>query len=73
MDRHRLRGEGPLDPLPPSQPSSTPVGGFILCPVPVGCPIQAWWQQELYRRALAEAQAVVRPSILERELMRSWN
>jgi hypothetical protein len=31
------------------------------------------WQQALYQRALAEAQAVVRPSLPERDLLAVWN
>jgi hypothetical protein len=33
----------------------------------------ACWQQGLYQWALAQAQAVVRPSILERDLLAVWN
>jgi hypothetical protein len=31
------------------------------------------WQQLIYRLALEEAQAVVRPSLLERDLLAGWN
>jgi hypothetical protein len=31
------------------------------------------WQQDLFRWALEQAQAVVRPSILERDLLGVWN
>ncbi len=31
------------------------------------------WQQRLYQIAYQEAQAVVRPSLLERDLMGVWN
>jgi hypothetical protein len=33
----------------------------------------AAWQQELYARAFAEAQAVARPSLPERDLLGVWN
>jgi hypothetical protein len=48
----------------------------VLCPVtclpalPAEC--QAW-QQALYQWALAEAQAVVQPSLPERDLLAVWN
>jgi hypothetical protein len=40
---------------------------------PVPSPAFAQWQQDLYQWALREAQAVVRPSILERDLLGVWN
>jgi hypothetical protein len=36
-------------------------------------PVHQAWQLAVYQRAFAEAQAVVRPSILERDLLGSWN
>jgi hypothetical protein len=44
-------------------------GGFMPCPqalAPALVSPQVQWQQQLYQRALAEAQAVVRPAITER-------
>jgi hypothetical protein len=36
--------------------------------------VAAWqWQQQIYRLAFEQAQAVVRPSILERDLLGVWN
>jgi hypothetical protein len=48
---------------------------FLLWPCAwiAATPASGLWQQEVYRRALAEAQAVVRPSILERGLAGAWN
>jgi hypothetical protein len=40
---------------------------------PAPSPDFALWQQDLYRRALEEAQAVVRPSLPERDLLGVWN
>jgi hypothetical protein len=34
---------------------------------------QLLWQQWVYRCAFEQAQAVVRPSILERDLLGVWN
>lgn len=48
-------------------------GGFMLVCVPVMC-VQQWtMQQYLYQRAFEMALAVVRPSILERDLLGVWN
>jgi len=68
MDRHRLRADGPLGALPPRVRKPETAGGFILLPIPVQCPVQAGLLQELYRRARAEAEAVVQPSLPERDL-----
>ncbi len=49
--------------------ASVSLGGFMACPVVLvqsQPPTQVLWQHQLYQRAYAEAQAVVRPSILER-------
>jgi hypothetical protein len=73
MDRHRIRGEGSCDPLPRPVAPQVSLGGFILCPVQYGSPVEFFWQQELYRWALAQAQAVVRPSLPERDLLGVWN
>jgi hypothetical protein len=61
-------------PTPPD-PSPSPQG-FVL--LPVGClptldPLRQAYQQALYERALAEARAVVRPGLPERDLLGVWN
>jgi hypothetical protein len=65
-----------MPPSPP-QPNPTPsVGAFVLCPIvwfPVPSPVFWHWQQGLYQWALQEAQAVVQPSLLERDLLGVWN
>jgi hypothetical protein len=74
MQFNRMLGDGPRGPLPPPPGLVAPApGGFILCNVGCSHPMHSWWQQELYRWALAQAQAVVRPSILERDLLAVWN
>jgi hypothetical protein len=40
---------------------------------PVSALHQLAWQRALYEWALAEAQAVVGPSVLERDLLGVWN
>jgi len=73
MERHRMRGEiGPVLLPRPAVPAFS-VSGFMLWYVPCGDSAHGLWQQELYRRALAEAQAVVRPSLPERDLLAVWN
>lgn len=57
-------------PQPPVQPLAPEA--FVLCPLK-GNPDQWTAQQWLYQRAFEEAQAVVRPSILERNLLTVWN
>jgi hypothetical protein len=60
---------------PVANPSPSPAA-FHLCPMmglPLASPAQWQWQQELYAWALAQAQAVVRPSLLERDLLGVWN
>jgi hypothetical protein len=67
MDPKRIL---PMAPAPAPAP-----GAFLLCPcgsppVPAG---YALWQQALYQWAFAQAQAVVRPSLPERDLLAVWN
>jgi hypothetical protein len=47
---------------------------FLMCPIPMGAsaPDQSLVQQ-LYQRAFEEAQAIVRPSWLERDPLGTWN
>lgn len=69
MSRSRFRLPAP----PPAAPS---LEAFVFFPtncLPQMTPDQAAWQKALYDWALAEAQAVVRPSILERDLLGVWN
>ena len=73
MDRHRMGGEGDYTTLPRTAAPQLSLGAFILCPVSYGNPLELFWQQELYRWALAQAQAVVRPSLPERDLLGVWN
>jgi hypothetical protein len=72
MYRHRFSdpfaGHSPAGAAPSGQ-------GFVLCPLA----LQQGWQgavcpwQDVYRLAYAQAQAVVRPSVLERYQVKYWN
>jgi hypothetical protein len=45
---------------------------FLLFPIWTE-PALGAWQEQLYRLALAEAQAVASPSLPERDLLAAWN
>jgi hypothetical protein len=76
MQRHRFQEQ--LDQRRLPRPQAQPINrtAFCLCPpsLMMGAPGLAWlWQQRLYQMAFAEAQAVVRPSLPERDLLGVWN
>jgi len=49
-------------------------GAFLLCPVPVvASPVERSFLQQVYQWAFEQAQAVVRPSWLERDPLGHWN
>jgi hypothetical protein len=74
MDRHRMgRGEENFVKLPRPVVPVFNLASFMLQGVPCANPLLACWQQELYRWAFAQAQAVAQPSILERDLLAVWN
>jgi hypothetical protein len=63
-------------PRPSSRQDVPSISGFVMfspSTLPGVTPEQWMLQQWLYQQALAEAQAVVRPSILERDLLGVWN
>jgi hypothetical protein len=69
MSRQRFRVPTP----PPAPPTE---GAFVIIPManlPVVGTDQLAWQRALYEWAFAEAQAVVQPSLLERDLLGVWN
>jgi hypothetical protein len=66
---NRFRSAAPARPL--ADPSPSPAA-FLLCPLS-GTPFASPCQQNLYAWAFAQAQAVVRPSLPERDLLGVWN
>jgi hypothetical protein len=76
MSHHRFQHQHEPQPLPRPDPPAASPGSFVACP---GFLIQAWpapvlfglWS--LYQAAFAEAQAVARPSLPERDLLGVWN
>jgi hypothetical protein len=70
---NRFRSALPAQPVADPTPSPQ---AFLLCPLvwlPLGSPAHGQFQRELYELALARAKEVVRPSILERDLLAAWN
>ena len=59
----------------PAAPAPTPTGFMLISfgSLP-GQSAEQWsWQQWLYQQAFEKAQAVVSPSLLERDLLGYWN
>ncbi len=76
MFRNRRLGDVQTNRVPqPPAPGISPAG-FLLCPVicfPGMTAAQWLCQQALYQYAFEQAQAVVRPSLPERDLLAVWN
>jgi hypothetical protein len=75
MHRHRFSLEAEVRLPQPSPPTISP-SAFLLCPAfwRQGMSLeQCLWQQWVYQSAFAQAQAVVRPSLPERDLLAVWN
>ena len=75
MPRKRFLGQAEAIRLPQPHPQPISPTSFAFCPLPwpdmtLG---QVLLQQWLYLRALEEAQAVLRPSLPERDLLAVWN
>jgi hypothetical protein len=75
MHSHRFRNLTGIWRRSRSQEAPVSAKGFMLCP-PALLPAQpaslcAW--QGVYQLAFEQAQAVVRPSLLERDLLAHWN
>jgi hypothetical protein len=76
MERNRFSPETRLAQLPRAPRSEVRPAGFVLLPLGLvlGPAAEQWlWQQWVYLRAFEQAQAVVRPSLLERDLLGVWN
>ena len=76
MHGHRFQNQRGFYRLPqPPAPRPTP-GTFIAYPMPLFQGLNAEqrsWQQSVYQLAFEQAQAVVRPSLRERDLLAAWN
>ena len=62
--------------MPAPRPAAPATAAFVLMPtsaLPATTPEQAAYQKSLYEWAFAEAQAVVAPSLPERDLLGVWN
>lgn len=76
MPTHRFRDQLEVCRIPQPPVAMPAPGNFLLCPAhwfSLGIPFQNGWQQSIYQQALAQAQAVTRPSLLERDLLGVWN
>jgi hypothetical protein len=76
MYRNRLPARTERLRLPEPVLGALSPGHFLLCPASLfglGSTAPYPWQQLIYRLALEEAQAEVRPSLLERDLLAAWN
>jgi hypothetical protein len=58
----------PRSPAPAPNPNA-----FVLVAVPAGTAQEWAAQQWIYQQALAAAEAVMRPSLLDRDLLGVWN
>lgn len=76
MHCNRLSTEAVAVRLPRVPPAPITPAGFVLCPLsglPAVSGDQWLCQQWLYQRAFELAQAVVQPSLPERDLLGVWN
>jgi hypothetical protein len=73
MSNRAIMDSAPL--LLPRPPDAPPTpSAFMLVAACPGQSLEEWyWQQWVYRQAFERAQAVVRPSLLERDLLGAWN
>jgi hypothetical protein len=76
MNRHRFSRQPEAYRLPQTTLPTINPGAFIICPVVLvqGLPLeQQFGQGLLYRLAFEQAQAALRPSLPERNLLAVWN
>jgi hypothetical protein len=75
MHQHRFRHQQDFGPVLPTATDAPATGAFMVCPVALS---QGWMGQPglwlaAYQRAYECAQAVLRPSQVERLQAASWN
>ena len=73
MSFYRLRTEPPPTRLPQPPAANPTPAGFVCCPHSVASPEYWLAVQWIYLLAFEQAQAVVRPSLPERDLCGVWN
>lgn len=75
MSRKRYTMEPELTRLPRPQAQPISPTAFMACPMNFpGMTLQQFmYQQYIYQKAMEEAQAVVRPSLPERDILGCWN
>jgi hypothetical protein len=76
MHRHRFLEQLEQQGLPQPRPQPISRGAFCACPMGLMMavpPLALQWQQRIYQLAFEQAQAVVRPSLPERDLLGVWN
>jgi hypothetical protein len=76
MQHHRFKQQFDSGSLLRAKSTQNAPSGFVFCPLAWAlCSngVPAMWQQQIYQAAFREAQAVVRPSLVERDLLASWN
>lgn len=74
MHHNRIRAF--VNRLPQDRPAETQTSAehFVsLHSLGLAALVQAPWQQSVYQLAFEQAQAVVRPSLLERDVLGVWN
>jgi hypothetical protein len=73
MHPHRFLDQVERFILPQAPVPAPTQGSFMALPLALGGAGLAFWQFAVYQRAFEQAQAVVRPSLLERDLLGVWN
>ena len=75
MYQHRFRRQEDFGPVSTTVTAAPAAGAFMVCPVVLsqGWMGQPWLWLAAYQRAYECAQAVLRPSLLERLQAASWN
>jgi hypothetical protein len=76
MPHHRFQEPFDFYRLPQPAVQAPTSGSFVACPAALVqglSPTQQLWQCSLYQLAFEQAQAMARPSLVERDLLGVWN